>query len=150
MNQYCNGFSHSGRQRGFALIEVMIAVFIAAVGLLGVAAMQLNALKFTDSAVMTTQANFIAYDVLDRMRANSTQLANYDLADTDSAPNSATDIRTQDLIDFATNVASLTDGTGSIDVAGKRVTVSIGWSEARAGGADAEGGIITITADITN
>ncbi len=128
MNQYCNGFRDSVRQSGFALIEVMIAVFIAAVGLLGVAAMQLNALKFTDSAVMTTQANFIAYDVLDRMRANSTQLGNYDLADTESAPNSATDIRTQDLIDFATNVASLTDGTGSIDVAGKRVTVSIGWS----------------------
>lgn len=150
MSEYRNTLTASGEQRGFALIEVMIAVFIAAIGLLGVAAMQLNALKFTDSAVMTTQANFIAYDILDRMRANPTQLGNYDLADTANAPNSATDIRTQDLIDFAANVASLTEGAGSIDVNGKQVSVSIGWSEARAGGAEAEGGIITITADITN
>ena len=53
------------------MIEVLVATVILAGGLLGAAAVQLNALKHTDSALMTTQASFIAYDMLDRIRANN-------------------------------------------------------------------------------
>lgn len=48
-----------------------MAVLILAVGLLGAAVIQLNALKYTDSSRMTSQASFIAYDMLDRIRANA-------------------------------------------------------------------------------
>lgn len=57
------------RQRGVTLIEVMVAVFVTAVGVLGAAAMQLNSLKYTDSSRMTSQASFIVYDIIDRIRA---------------------------------------------------------------------------------
>ena len=50
------------------LIEVLVAVLILGVGLLGAAMIQLNALKYTDSSRMTSQASFIAYDLLDRIR----------------------------------------------------------------------------------
>jgi Tfp pilus assembly protein PilV len=33
--------------------------------------LQLNALKYTDGSRMTSQASFIAYDMMDRIRANA-------------------------------------------------------------------------------
>jgi len=133
-------FSH---QVGISLLEVMIAIFITAIGVLGAAAMQLSALKYTDSSRLTSQASFIVYDVIDRIRANAdpAQLVQYEIANLDSAPSAANSVLTTDLIDFATAVATLPDGAGSIDVNGSQVTVEVNWSEGRAGGADDEGNV---------
>lgn len=130
-------------QRGFSLLEVMIAIFITAIGVLGAAAMQLSALKYTDSSRLTSQASFIAYDIIDRMRANAdpSQLERYALVNLEAAPGSATSVLSTDLIDFANAVGTLPDGAGSIEVDGSEVMVEISWSEGRAGGADAEGEI---------
>lgn len=149
MKQQKKSFSNGRKQGGASLIEVMIAVFISVVGLLGAAAMQLNALKFTDSALMTSQASFIAYDIIDRMRANAENLNGYALANIAAAPSSGSDIQSQDLIDFAASVGSLTSGEGGIQVNGAQVTVSISWSEGRAAGADAAGEF-SVTTEITN
>ena len=59
-------------QEGMTLIEVLVALLILTVGLLGAAAVQLNALKYTDSSRMTSQASFIAYDMMDRIRTART------------------------------------------------------------------------------
>lgn len=72
----CSGMAHmfrseKNRQTGMTLIEALVATLILSGGLLGGAVAQLNALKHTDSAMMSTQANFIAYDMLDRIRANA-------------------------------------------------------------------------------
>ncbi|WP_286240308.1 type IV pilus modification protein PilV [Neptuniibacter halophilus] len=58
------------KQSGFNLLEVMIALVVLSVGLLGLAAMQLNSLKLNQSAYMRSQATLLAYDIIDRMRAN--------------------------------------------------------------------------------
>ena len=60
---------------GFTLLEVMIAVFVLAVGLLGVAGMQMIGLRNNNSAALRTQAVFLAQDIADRMRANPTAVA---------------------------------------------------------------------------
>jgi len=149
-----------GKQAGVSLIEVMIAVFISAVGLLGAAAMQLNALKYTDSALKTSQASFIAYDILERMRANASPatLSQYDLPSVSEAPAHANNHRQHDLMDFAKNVKSLDDtGTGVIDVHPTKnatVTITIGWDEGRAAGVDeasgqAHTGVFSITTDLS-
>ncbi|MEH6671147.1 type IV pilus modification protein PilV [Halopseudomonas sp.] len=136
-----------GRKRGFqeglSLLEVMIAIFITAIGVLGAAAMQLSALKYTDSSRLTSQASFIVYDVIDRIRANAdpAQLPRYEIASLDSAPGVANSVLSTDLIDFAKAVAALPGGAGSIAVDGSEVTVEISWSEGRAGGTDNEGNI---------
>jgi len=56
--------------RGFTLVEVMVTLLILSVGLLGLAALQAAGMKYNLSAYQRTQATVLAYDVLDRMRAN--------------------------------------------------------------------------------
>jgi len=58
------------QQLGFNLIEVMIALVIISVGLLGLAGLQVSSLKQNQSAYYRSQATLFAYDLADRMRAN--------------------------------------------------------------------------------
>lgn len=62
---------------GFTLIEVMVTVFVVAVGLLGVAGLQAYAKKSNFDAVQRTQAAALAQDLIERMRANPGQGADY-------------------------------------------------------------------------
>ncbi|MFJ7314730.1 type IV pilus modification protein PilV [Pseudomonas sp. NPDC098747] len=119
-----------GVQQGMTLIEVLVALLILTVGLLGAAAVQLNALKYTDSSRMTSQASFIAYDMMDRIRANSG--ANYTITPPTSAnPGNARD---QDLYDFTTSIVNFggPTATGSITLNQRVYTITITWSDARA------------------
>lgn len=62
------------KNQGFTLVEIMIAVFVLAIGLLGMAGLQMASLKNNHSAYLRTQAVEYAYDISDRMRANSVGL----------------------------------------------------------------------------
>lgn len=64
------GKQRPGRQHGFSLIEILIAVLVVSVGLLGIAGMQVYSLKSNQVAYMRSQAAIMAYDITDRMRAN--------------------------------------------------------------------------------
>ncbi|WDG56994.1 type IV pilus modification protein PilV [Pseudomonas chlororaphis] len=117
-------------QAGMTLIEVLVAVLILGVGLLGAAAVQLNALRYTDSALMTSQASFIAYDMLDRIRANSA--ADYTVAAPEAGNFGV--VRDQDLYDFKRNVERFGGPTaeGHISLKQGVFTISITWDDARA------------------
>ncbi|QQZ41328.1 type IV pilus modification protein PilV [Pseudomonas sp. SK3(2021)] len=123
-------------QAGMTLIEVLVAVLILGVGLLGAAALQLNALRYTDSALMTSQASFIAYDMLDRIRANSA--ADYTVAAPDTGNFSV--VRDQDLYDFKRNVESFggPSAEGHISLKQGVFTISITWDDSRAAHASAQ------------
>jgi type IV pilus assembly protein PilV len=58
------------RHSGFTLIEVLVALLVLSLGLLGLAAMQAQGLRFNQSAYLRSQATYMAYDIIDRMRAN--------------------------------------------------------------------------------
>lgn len=122
-----------GAQQGMTLVEVLVALVILGVGLLGAAALQLNALKYTDSARMTSQASFIAYDMMDRIRANAA--ADYSIAPPASGNPGVT--RDQDLFDFNTNIVSAlgASATGSITVHQRVYTITITWDDSRAANA---------------
>ncbi|MBT5229003.1 MAG: type IV pilus modification protein PilV [Methylococcales bacterium] len=55
---------------GFTLIEVLIAVIVLSIGLLGFAGLQLSSLRNTNSSYTRAQAVTLSYDIVDRMRAN--------------------------------------------------------------------------------
>jgi type IV pilus assembly protein PilV len=56
--------------RGVTLIEVLVTMVILSVGLLGIAGLQLKGMQANRGAFYTSQAAFLATDVLDRMRTN--------------------------------------------------------------------------------
>jgi type IV pilus assembly protein PilV len=117
-------------QEGMTLIEVLVALLILGVGLLGAAAIQLNALKYTDSARMTSQASFIAYDMMDRIRANAA--ADYTVTPPTSGNLSVA--RDQDLYDFTRNIVNFggPTATGSIALNQHVYTITITWDDSRA------------------
>lgn len=59
------------RTHGFTLLEVLVAMIIFAIGMLGLAGMQGISLKDNNDAYHRSQAVFFAYDLGDRIRANS-------------------------------------------------------------------------------
>jgi type IV pilus assembly protein PilV len=62
---------HPG-QRGFTLLEVLVALVVLSFGLIGLAMLQTTSLRFNNDSYMRSQATFLAYDLVDRMRANIT------------------------------------------------------------------------------
>lgn len=71
-------------QKGFTLIEILVALVILSIGLLGVASMQVQGLRNNQSAYLRTQATLLAYDMADRMRTNSAQAVAGDYDDFDT------------------------------------------------------------------
>ncbi|RRJ82285.1 type IV pilus modification protein PilV [Aestuariirhabdus litorea] len=131
------------KQAGVGLIEILVTLLILAVGFLGMAALQANALRLGHSAYVRTQASVLAYDIIDRIRANPTvaQGGGYDIAIGDSgsdvdtceaaACNTAT-LATYDKQQWLFLLQSqLPKGDGTVSVAGGRVTVTVQWDESR-------------------
>ena len=76
---------------GFSLIEVLVALFVLSIGLLGLAALQTTGLRFSHQSYERTQATLQAYDIIDRMRTNKsgtgdTVNTTYNDVSLDSAP----------------------------------------------------------------
>lgn len=63
---------------GFSLIELLVAVLITGIGVLGVAALQLVSLQNNRAALARTEAVNFAYDMMDRIRANPQGRGSYD------------------------------------------------------------------------
>ncbi|MDF1762270.1 MAG: type IV pilus modification protein PilV [Oleibacter sp.] len=65
-------------QQGITIIEVMVTIAITTIGLLGLSAMQMQAVRSTQDSGQRSQAIWVANDLINRIRANST--GNYDVA----------------------------------------------------------------------
>ena len=64
-------------QAGMSLIEVLVTVLVLSVGLLGIAALQFVSKRSNFEALQRTTATMLAYDILERMRANPGVLETY-------------------------------------------------------------------------
>lgn len=62
--------SMPGRARGFTLIEVLTAIVVLSVGLLGLGLLLGTSVRSNHNGMLHTQATFAAETILDRMRAN--------------------------------------------------------------------------------
>jgi type IV pilus assembly protein PilV len=65
------------RQQGVTLIEVMISAVVVSIGLLGVFQLHLVAKRGSYESFQYTQAHALATDIVERMRANPSQLPAY-------------------------------------------------------------------------
>jgi type IV pilus assembly protein PilV len=148
--QFNNG---AGSQKGFGLIEVLIAVLVLAIGLLGMASLQTTGIQMTTGALSRTQAVFLVEDLIERARANSANLATYEVAagappacnSTYAVANSS--VSAEDLAEWRNNVSCLLpggDAAVSISAVGV-MTVQVTWL-ARSG--QTSDGSIRVEADI--
>ena len=64
-------------QSGTTLIEILVAVFVVSVGLLGVARMELLSKQSGYEAIQRTTASMLAHDMMEKMRANPATLVSY-------------------------------------------------------------------------
>ena len=67
----------SKTQRGTSLIEILVAVFVVSIGLLGVARMEVLSKQSGYEALQRTTASMLAHEIMEKMRANPTALVNY-------------------------------------------------------------------------
>lgn len=60
------------KMAGLTMIEILVTLIILAIGLLGMAALQLTGIRSANSSTYRTQATLLADDMAERMRANIT------------------------------------------------------------------------------
>lgn len=72
-----NDFSNASHQRGVGLIEVLVAVLVLTVGVLGLVGLQTRALQFSQESLLQSHAMMLAYEMTDRIRANKVTASDY-------------------------------------------------------------------------
>lgn len=128
------------RQSGFTLLEVLIAILVLSIGLLGLAGMMASSMRNSHSAYQRTQATWLAYDMIDRMRVNRAAAIastnNYNIA-IGTATSSSTGMAGTDVTGWKTMVANaLPAGDGSVAVVPttRAVKVIVQWNDSRGTG----------------
>lgn len=132
-------------QRGLSLLEVLVAIVILSLGLLGMAGLQAASLRASQGSLYRAQAAQYADDMAERMRANLGDARNYGIAFGAAAP-TGTSVRERDLADWLAKLRTLPAGAGSVqvDLASNLVRISVRWDDTRAGGpADASYTVVT-------
>jgi type IV pilus assembly protein PilV len=79
---------HMHTQRGFSMIELLVAVLVMGIGVLGITGLQMVSLQNNRGALLRGEAVQLAYDMLDRVRANPG--SNYGGLNLGTAPPAAT------------------------------------------------------------
>lgn len=127
--------------RGMSLIEVLVAVLVLAVGLLGVAAMQSLALRGGQSSLETSQVVMQTTSIIEAMRANRLNASSYNIGKTCSAASiGAAGLVGDDLKKWIDNLKSTVGAAGDATTCGQiagcpnSCVVTIFWDDSRAGG----------------
>ncbi|WP_018144617.1 MULTISPECIES: type IV pilus modification protein PilV [unclassified Thioalkalivibrio] len=130
---------------GFSLIEVLIAVLVLAIGLLGLAGLQTTSMQHNHDAQLRTQATLLAYDMADRMRANrevarttnSYESSFTESACTDGFVSTASSVAARDLDEWRNQLSCyLPQGDGQIQRNGDTLTITVRWTEREADNPD--------------
>lgn len=121
------------RHAGFSLLEVLISVVVLSVGLLGMAGLQANALRNTQSSLQRTQVSMLTHLIFDAMRAN--RGVTYSLDKTCEVPDAEGSLAERDIRYWIEKLqANLGDGEqscGEIDCEDQVCTVRIYWNDSR-------------------
>ena len=153
------GSSHQ-RQRGAGFIEVLVALVILAIGLLGVLSMQSRGLGSNQRAIFASEVNMLAADMADRILSFGTDgpTNEYDGISTLAAFAGPDPVVNQHAADWSLrlNASSLPSVQGNVDwnAATTSYTITLRWDDERAGAAgllcpsnvrDANGNLVNLT-----
>jgi type IV pilus assembly protein PilV len=133
-----NRFTHG--QRGFSLIEQLVALVVVSVGMIGIAALYSQGLGAGRTALYRTQAVNLAADMADRIRVNRRGRASYNGAgalsgcDPGGGVNcTPAQMAAHDVAVWQAQVAALLPGgVGTVTHLGTvppTYTIQVGWTE---------------------
>ena len=145
------------KQQGFTLFEVLVAVVVFSIGLIGLANLQGYSMSSSYNAHLRTQATALASSIVDRMRANREQAVTGNAYTTDfeaNPPSTSIDCSSGctpaqmaqfDLLEWKCNLgryaqedfcedlvsqATLPNGDGEIKaIANGQIEVTVRWSD---------------------
>ncbi len=110
---------------GFSIIEVLITLFITSVGLLSLAALQIQGLRCTHSAILRTHAVAYTTEMVEQLHATS--------ATSPDAPPSCTTgpcISTASIEEWQTRILNtLPQGIGTVTIGASSATVQVVWDD---------------------
>ena len=157
------GILRAASSRGFTMVEVLVAVIVLSVGLLGLAGLQAASLRNNQQSYMRSQSILLVNDIAERMRANlpGVQSASYDQGAgapavakvncTTITGCSSADLASNDLFEWTRDVGSSlpsgqalvcldstpNDGTGIADArcdgVGPLFAIKLWWDDTRSG-----------------
>lgn len=128
------------RCRGLTLVEILVALLVLSIGLLGLAGLQTLSLRFNTTAYYRTQATALAYGLADRMRANrnAALAGEYDAALVTPAPTCDEDptldgsVPQNDIVVWRMALACrLPFGNGSVASNAGVFTFTVQWDDSR-------------------
>ena len=132
------------QRQGFSLLEVLVMLVLVAIGLLGVAGMQVAAIRLADAADVRSKGSTFLDGIAERIQTNPNNAAAYAVSLTGSVSSGAA---AADVTAWKASIAqALPNGQGSITVtqdgscppvtassrACNLVTIVVQWSEIRA------------------
>jgi type IV pilus assembly protein PilV len=133
-------------QRGFGLVESLVALVVVSVGMIGIAVLYGQGLSASRTALNRTQAVNLAADMADRIRANRRAGASYGGAgednDCDAGDCATAELAAHDVWEWETQIeALLPAGVGTVEYAGTTpptYTINVQWQEPVGGVQDVE------------
>ncbi|HLR18076.1 MAG TPA: type IV pilus modification protein PilV [Alcanivoracaceae bacterium] len=120
-------------QTGAGLIEVLVALLIMGIGVLGFMAMQLQALRSSDESFYRTQATVIAAEVAAHMTLNSRKPVFINTAESEDTKKKGSDIRAEVFKIYIKEWEVLENAPSSKDHINPENTCSKGYEDCQVG-----------------
>jgi type IV pilus assembly protein PilV len=126
--------SQRGNQRGVGLVEVLVAVVVLSIGMLGVAGLQLHNLRNSESSLERGMAVVETHSVVDAMRADRTNAINgkFNIAIDDPAPTGSAfaDVA---VAAWRGNLTTLLGpaASGAVACNGSSCAITVSWNDSR-------------------
>jgi type IV pilus assembly protein PilV len=135
-------FRQPTAQAGVGMIEVLVAVLVLSIGLLGMAALQAMSLSTNNSAMARSLATINAYSILDSMRADigNAKAGSYNTTVTANAcPAAGSTLATQQVNGWCKSLGAALGAaagtTGAVNCSGTGAcTITISFDDSRSGG----------------
>lgn len=139
-------------QAGMTLIEILVAIVVLSIGLLGLAGLQLKGIQVNQGSIWRWQAAALAEDLADRIRADPAgAVAGAYTITAGTAPGTTTDPATAAAVqEWLARVKALPNGSAdvapAIGGAANQMSISVSWDDTRGIAGVSAGAVGTTTA----